>query len=71
MHFDCKSDFGSSESLGVYRCKACGQVWKIRYQCDQGTGSDDIWLSPGETYKGYKFTLEEAEKWGGESDTSE
>ncbi len=47
------------ESLGIYRCRTCGQLWKIRWQCDS-TGSDNIWLKPGERRRGYEFTLEEA-----------
>ncbi len=58
---------GGYEGLGVYRCKVCGQLWKIRWQYDPGTGSDHIWLKPGEERRGYKFTLEEAAKY--EQDT--
>jgi len=31
-----------------------------------GTGSDNIWLRPGETERGYTFTLEEAAKYADE-----
>lgn len=54
---------GSWETLGVYRCRKCGQLWKIRFQYD-AAGRDDIWLRPGETERGYSFSLEEAEKLG-------
>ena len=50
----------SSESLRIYRCLRCEQLWKIRKQWDDGTGSDDIWLKPGESDRRYKFTMEEA-----------
>lgn len=53
----------SYESLGIYRCKKCGRLWKIRFQCDAGTGEDDIWLKPGENERGYSFSIEEAEKY--------
>lgn len=33
------------ESLGIYRCSVCGQLWKIRRQWDYGGGSDDIWVN--------------------------
>jgi len=56
------------ESLGIYRCKACNQLWKIRWQWDAGTGSDDIWLRPGEAKRGYEFTLREAEEVRGGTD---
>lgn len=49
-----------TESLGIYRCQLSGRLWKIRCQSDPGIGSDDIWLSPGESDRGYEFTLEEA-----------
>jgi len=50
----------SYESCAIYRCRACGQLWKIRWQYDDGTGSDNIWLKPGVSERGYEFTLEEA-----------
>lgn len=50
----------SNESLGIYRCSICRRLWKIRFQCDPGTGSDDIWIRPGGTERGYHFPLEEA-----------
>lgn len=53
---------GNWETLGIYRCRKCGQLWKIRFQCD-ATGRDDIWLRPGETERGYLFSWEEAEKF--------
>lgn len=56
----------SRESLGVYRCTVCEQLWKIRYQYDAGTGSDDIWLKPGEAQRGYHFSEEESARYGGE-----
>lgn len=54
--------YSGSESLCVYRCRVCGQLWKIRWQYDPGTGSDNVWLRPGESRRGYEFTLEEAEQ---------
>jgi hypothetical protein len=50
------------ELLGIYRCSICGQLWKIRWQWDAGTGSDCIWLKPGESRRGYSFTEDEAEE---------
>lgn len=50
---------GSSESLVIQR-NASGQFRKVRFQCDQGTGSDNIVLRPGESIRGYSFTHEEA-----------
>ncbi len=55
-----RSGIDGSESLGVYQCE-CGKLWKIRSQCDGATGNDDIWLSVGESARGYEFTLAEAE----------
>jgi RecJ-like exonuclease len=51
----------SDESLGIYLCKGCGQLWKIRFQYDPGTGSDHIWMKPGEEKRYYVFSKEEAE----------
>jgi len=56
-------DIYSGESLGIYRCTGCRRLWMIRFQHDAGTGSDDIWLTPGESERGYEFTLEEAVKY--------
>jgi hypothetical protein len=53
----------SHESLGIYQCKDCGQIWKIRRQWDDGTGSDNIWLRPGESKRGYEFTIDEYKKY--------
>lgn len=53
----------SAESLGIYRCRVCGQLWMIRRQWDLGSGSDDIWLRPGEEKRGYAFSWEEAAKF--------
>ncbi|KLU62320.1 hypothetical protein CEB3_c13640 [Peptococcaceae bacterium CEB3] len=49
-----------SESLGIYRCAVCGQLWMIRFQFSDGTGRDNIWLKPGENCRGYTFTEGEA-----------
>lgn len=57
--FRSAPSLGSSESLAIYRCR-CGRLWKIRHQCDQGTGRDDIWLAPGDEIRGLEFSLEEA-----------
>lgn len=35
------------ESLGIYRCSTCGQLWKIRWQWDSGTGSDNSHVYEG------------------------
>ena len=51
---------GDGESLGIYRCRLCGKLWKIRFQTDPGTGRDHIWLKPGQSGRGYSFTHEEA-----------
>ncbi len=51
---------GHSTSLYIKACKRCGQMWKVRYQYDPGTGSDCIWIKPGEEERGYKFTEAEA-----------
>lgn len=61
----------SSESLTIRKCKICGQLYKVRHQWDDGTGSDDIWLMPGESRRGYEFTLEEAAEFEGEGSGSE
>jgi len=53
---------GSSEALRIYFCRVCGQLWKVRWQYDAGTGSDNIWLRLGESNRGYEFTREEATK---------
>jgi hypothetical protein len=52
------------ERLGIYRCEVCGQLWKIRFQYDPGTGPDHIWMKPGEADRGYEFSKEEAEDIG-------
>jgi len=52
---------GGYESLGIYRCKICNQLWKIRFQFDQGTGSDHIWIRPGGAARQYAFPEEMAE----------
>lgn len=49
------------ESCGIYKCKICGKLWKIRHQFDDGTGDDDIWIAEGGSVRGYTFTHEEAE----------
>lgn len=56
-------DIYSGESLGIYRCTECGRLWMIRFQQDAGCGSDDIWLAPGGSERGYEFTLEEAARY--------
>jgi hypothetical protein len=61
-----KSGAGWSESLSICKCQICGQLYKVRNQWDAGTGSDDIWIMPGETERGYSFPLEEAAKYAGE-----
>ena len=53
----------STESLGVFVCRVCGQLWLIRNQYDAGTGSDDIWLKPDEKERDYEFPIKEAEKY--------
>lgn len=61
--YGCESDsehYGSYESLGIYRCKVCNQLWKIRFQSDPGTGSDHIWIRPGESSRHYSFPEDEA-----------
>lgn len=59
------------ESLIIARCGVCGQLWKVRRQWDAGTGRDDIWLRPGESERGYEFTMEEAAEFGEEAKASE
>lgn len=54
---------GSTERIGIYKCRKCGQLWKIRHQCDPGTGCDDIWLRPGESSRGYTFTNRQAREF--------
>ena len=56
-------DAYSGESLGIYRCEKCRRLWKIRFQRHAGTGSDNIWLRPGEKERGYEFGLETAVKY--------
>lgn len=51
------------ENLGIYVCLVCGQLWKIRNQYDPGTGSDNIWVRPGEKERGYDFPVSEARKY--------
>ena len=51
---------GSYNRLGIYRCKTCNQLWKIRFQYDPGTGSDHIWLRPGMSDRGYEFPEEDS-----------
>ncbi len=65
------SPLRSRESLSIRRCKRCGQVWKIRQQYDSGCGSDDIWLQPGESYRRFTFTLEEAAQYEGGKEESQ
>jgi len=54
------SSMGSYNDLGVYLCKVCNQLWKIRFQFDQGTGSDHIWMRPGESSRRFSFPEDEA-----------
>jgi hypothetical protein len=56
-------DAYSGESLGIYRCEKCRRLWMIRFQRDAGTGSDNIWLRPGEKERGYEFDLQTAAKY--------
>lgn len=60
--YDSGRTWGSSESLVISKCKVCGTFWKIRYQYDDGTGSDNIWIRLGETQRGYAFTQEELDE---------
>ena len=53
----------SYESLTIQRCRECGQLWKLRAQWDAGTGNDSILIRPGESQRGYTFTVEEAAKY--------
>ncbi len=55
---------GLRDSLGIYRCRVCNQLWKIRFKWNVGIGSDDIWLKPGESKGGYSFALEEVRQCG-------
>lgn len=63
--YGCKSDrrgsMGSYDTLGVYRCKVCNQLWKIRYQSDPGTGVDHIYMRPGDSARRFSFPEDEAE----------
>lgn len=52
------------ESVCIKRCKVCSQLFKIRYQWDDGTGDDNIYLMPGEEERGFSFPEEEAAKYG-------
>ncbi len=52
---------GSYDTLGVYRCSVCNQLWKIRFQFDHGTGSDNIWMRPGDVNRRFSFPEDEAE----------
>jgi len=56
-----RSYMGSSDNLGVYRCSVCNQLWKIRFQSDPGTGSDHIWMRPGDVNRRFSFPEDEAE----------
>lgn len=51
---------GSYNDLGVYRCKVCNQLWKIRFQYDPGTGSDHVYMRPGESSRRFSFPEDEA-----------
>lgn len=44
-------------------CPECESVFKIRYQWDRGTGSDDILIRPGDERRGYSFSEEEADEY--------
>ncbi len=50
----------SRESLQIMQCLNCGQLWKVRYQWNAGSGCDNIYLRPGESDRGYTFTDDEA-----------
>lgn len=54
------SSMGDYENYGVYRCKVCNQLWKIRFQFDQGSGSDHIWMRPGESSRRFSFSEDDA-----------
>jgi len=51
---------GEYEYCVIERCRDCGKMWKTRYQCDPGTGSDNFSIAIGETVRGMTFTEEEA-----------
>ena len=53
---------GSSESLQYGICSKCKQLLMIRFQYDDGTGSDNIVLLPGETQRYYTFHQEDVER---------
>lgn len=52
------SDYSSS--MYIKACHLCGQIWKVRYQNNAGTGDDTIWLKPGQNEEGYEFGMGEA-----------
>lgn len=56
-----RGPMGSYDNLGVYRCSVCNQLWKIRFQFDRGTGSDNIWMRPGDVNRRFSFPEKEAE----------
>ena len=49
-----------SSGMHIKVCVRCGQLWKIRYQANAGTGDDTIWLKPGQSESGYEFSMSEA-----------
>jgi hypothetical protein len=51
----------SSESLKIVRVDR--GIFMVRFQYDAGTGKDDIWIKPGESNRGYSFSLDEAKKY--------
>lgn len=55
-----RSGMYSRDDLGIYRCEICNQLWQIRFQFDAGTGSDDVWLRPGESSRRFSFPEDEA-----------
>jgi uncharacterized Zn finger protein len=59
----------SYKSMTIRKCPVCGQLYKVRAQWDDGTGRDDIWMKPGESERGYMFTIEEAKEFGYKDET--
>lgn len=53
---------GGYEFCTIERCRACGKLWKWRYQSHPGTGRDHFRIPVGGKVGYMEFTHEEAAK---------
>lgn len=44
-------------------CPKCESIFKIRYQWNRGTGTDDVVIRPGEEKRGVSFPKQEAQDY--------